>query len=126
MVRPNAWMSKLKDTDTIDQLNIPGTHDSGTSYLNSANYHHTQDLTIREQLQLGIRFLDMRLRVLENPSWTKGDPPEQRANFTVHHEADWTYLYLDEDSWVAPQDVGDVKGFVLQDCLQFLSHHPTE
>lgn len=126
MVLPNAWMSKLNDTDTIDRINIPGTHDSGTSYLNSDNYHHTQDQTIGEQLQMGIRFLDIRLRVLENPNWSQGDPPEQRANFTVHHEADWTYLYLDEDSWVAPQDVGNVKGFVLQDCLQFLRLHPTE
>lgn len=122
----NDWMSHLRDSDPIDRLNIPGTHDSGTSYLNSSNYHHTQDQTISEQLQSGIRFLDMRLRVLENPDWTDTDPPEQRANFTVHHEADWCYLYLDENSWVAPQDVGAVKGFVLNECLSFLRHHPTE
>ncbi|MGQ0618217.1 MAG: hypothetical protein ACT4PW_14725 [Acidimicrobiia bacterium] len=122
----NDWMSHLSNSDTIDQLNIPGTHDSGTSFLSSSNYHHTQELTIGEQLQFGIRVLDMRLRLLENPDWNDGDPPENRANFAVHHEADWCYLYLDQDSWVAPQDVGDVKGFVLQECLQFLKLHPTE
>lgn len=125
-VATNDWMSNLSNSDTIDQLNIPGTHDSGTSYLNSPNYHHTQNLDIGEQLQAGIRFFDMRLRLLENPDWNDGDPPENRANFAVHHEADWCYLYLDEDSWVAPQDVGDIKGFVLQDCLQFVRLHPTE
>ncbi len=127
---PVDWMSSLSDTATIDQLNIPGTHDSGTSYLKSANYHKTNDLNIAEQLQLGIRYFDMRLRCLVNPGWVSTDPtgpvaPGQ-ANFTVHHEEDWCYLYLDQSSWVDPGDVGDIKGYVLQDCLNFLQQHPSE
>ena len=65
-MRPN-WMAALSDTATIDQLNIPGTHDSGTSNLN-ANYHNTNSLNISEQLQMGIRYFDIRLRCLVNPA----------------------------------------------------------
>lgn len=114
------------NTVTIDRMNIPGTHDSGTSYLGSKNYHHTQDLTIKDQLLLGIRYFDIRLRCLKNPSWVSGNAPNQRGNFAVHHEADWTYLYLDRDSWMVPGDASQTKGYVLQDMLDFLQVFPSE
>jgi 1-phosphatidylinositol phosphodiesterase len=56
------WMSGLDDQLTIDQINIPGTHDSGTWLLNRANYSNTQDRCLLEQLHLGIRYFDIRLK----------------------------------------------------------------
>jgi len=123
--RPN-WMSTLSKSTTIDQINIPGTHDSGTGYLKSSNYHNTQALSIKQQLLLGIRYFDMRLRCLVNPSWIDSQPPADNANFTVHHENDWCYLYLDKNSWIAPEDQKTVKGFVLDDFLTFLDEYQSE
>lgn len=120
------WMSVLNDTDRIDQLNIPGTHDSGTSYLASGKYHRTQNLNIQEQLLLGIRYFDIRLSCIVNPNWKTPQPISQRANFTIHHEKDWCKLYFDQDSWVKPDDVNDIQGYVLQDFLNFLKENPSE
>ena len=123
--RPN-WMSTLPDATTIDRMNIPGTHDSGTCYLNSPNYHRTHDLTIKQQLLLGIRYFDMRLRCVVNPAWTHQQATSQRGNFTVHHESDWCYLYFDKHSWVKPGDQSQTKGYVLDDLLAFLDAYPSE
>lgn len=56
-----AWMGRLKDECLLSMLSIPGTHDSGAkgSVLGMAN---TQDLTLEEQLKLGIRCFDIRLK----------------------------------------------------------------
>lgn len=45
----------------ITELIIPGTHDSATSTCYE-RYYRTQDLSIAEQLDCGVRFLDIRLR----------------------------------------------------------------
>lgn len=120
------WMSALSSNTTIDQINIPGTHDSGTSYLNSPNYHKTHDLTISEQLLLGIRYFDVRLRCVVNPNWQPAHGSAAHANFAIHHEADWCYLYFDKESWLNPDDTEATKGYVLQDLLAFLKEYPSE
>ncbi len=57
------WMSKLPDDTDLSDINIPGTHDSGTTYTTavvSGVVASCQDDTIPEQLQKGIRYLDIR------------------------------------------------------------------
>lgn len=59
------WMSAVKDGAYLNTLAIPGTHDSGainrnTNFL-AKKLAVTQNWTITEQLENGIRFLDMRL-----------------------------------------------------------------
>ena len=55
-----GWMGKLPDTTPMNRISIPGTHDSGTRYtLPVAN---TQNWTIKEQLEAGIRQFDLRVR----------------------------------------------------------------
>ncbi len=120
------WMSTLPSQISVEQINIPGTHDSGTSYLNSANYHQTQSLNIAQQLLAGIRYFDLRLRCVVNPAWKTGQPEAQRANFSIHHDADWCYLFFDKDSWLTDADKAQTKGYVLQDILKFLKEYPSE
>lgn len=82
------WMSYIPDEKYINQINIPGTHDSGTFNLGSltnnkitdyllpggiplgqlSEYSQTQNLDIREQLDRGIRFFDIRLALINNES----------------------------------------------------------
>jgi len=61
-IRPGSWMDQLPDkTKKLNELAICGTHDSCTWKWSSANYSRTQDLTVLEQLKIGIRYLDIRL-----------------------------------------------------------------
>ncbi|NRA23141.1 MAG: hypothetical protein HRU08_01415 [Oleispira sp.] len=54
------WMSGLDGGAKLGQLAVPGTHDSG-AYDITANVGETQDWSIAEQLNNGIRFFDIRL-----------------------------------------------------------------
>lgn len=72
-----TWMQNLYEEHgdyKINQITLPGTHDSGAYKLMNCmncilplkNWTKTQDLTIIEQLKLGIRQLDIRVAYLNN------------------------------------------------------------
>lgn len=59
------WMANLPGDAIIGNLNIPGTHDSGMCWVQLVTEHfgsRTQDYTIKEQLEMGVRLFDIRLR----------------------------------------------------------------
>ena len=89
------WMSGLSDGKNLAQINIPGTHESGALYDPFAK---CQYLEIDEQLNTGIRYLDIRCRHL-------GD------SFTIHHGAVYQNQNFDD---------------VLEDCYNFLNQNPSE
>ncbi len=71
------WMSGIPDGRYLCEINLPGTHDSATAYcknttgnavslfgvpvFQSGAYAKTQTLTLSEQLDAGVRYLDLRL-----------------------------------------------------------------
>lgn len=57
------WMSSLCSDLPITAINMPGTHDSATKYVRFKPICNTQNLTIEEQLQIGVRYLDMRFEL---------------------------------------------------------------
>lgn len=63
----NSWMTGLNDNLKLSALTIPGTHDSGAVgyYLGSNTdlISQCQNMRAAKQLNVGIRFLDMRLRL---------------------------------------------------------------
>ena len=71
-IDPRRWITDGVSKDVkISQLSIPGTHDSGTgseclSSVFVCEYGQCQDKTIHEQLNAGIRFLDIRLERVKN------------------------------------------------------------
>ena len=89
-------MGALPAALRLDELAIPGTHDSGATL--GGRRVACQDLPIGEQLSLGVRYLDIRVSL-------------QRGRFGVHHNQWFQQLTLDE---------------VLQTCRDFLAVHPTE
>ncbi|MCS3433889.1 phosphatidylinositol-specific phospholipase C [Klebsiella sp. BIGb0407] len=95
-----SWMMKLDNGLYISEINIPGTHDSGTgSYTGAAApWAKTQSVSIKQQLDSGIRYLDIRCRHINNV-------------FTIHHGN--VYLGINFDN-------------VLEDCTQFLKENPSE
>lgn len=60
----SRWMSKLEDDRALNTLAIPGTHDSGALYSMADLFGKCQSLSIAEQLQVGVRFFDIRLRLV--------------------------------------------------------------
>ena len=70
----NSWMPSLNGTLPISQYSIPGTHDSGARFdpALAPGTAKCQDLTIAQQLDAGVRFLDIRCRHIDD-------------GFTIHH-----------------------------------------
>ncbi len=99
-VEMNNWMAGLQDNISISKISIPGTHDSGARIDAPVvtGTAKTQDLSIAEQLNAGVRFLDIRCRHIDN-------------SFTIHHGAIYQNLNFDD---------------VLNACYAFLESHPSE
>ncbi|MFG2294152.1 phosphatidylinositol-specific phospholipase C [Streptomyces sp. NPDC048603] len=90
------WMAGLADSTALQRMTIPGTHDSGARY--GGLYVACQNITVAQQLDAGIRFLDVRCRV------TGG-------SFAIHHASFYQNLMF---------------GDVLVACRNFLAAHPSE
>ena len=60
---PASWMAVVPDSMLLSQLTIPGTHDSASLFENatSLGFAKTQDINLAQQLNLGVRFFDIRL-----------------------------------------------------------------
>jgi len=57
----NNWMKHVSDEAPISALSIPGTHDSGARKTQEVNISKCQNMDFQEQLNKGIRFLDIRI-----------------------------------------------------------------
>ncbi|WP_405807666.1 phosphatidylinositol-specific phospholipase C [Streptomyces sp. NBC_00210] len=90
------WMAGVGDSTALARLTIPGTHDSGARF--GGLWAQCQNTTIADQLNSGIRFLDVRCRIT-------GD------SFAIHHGAAYQNLMF---------------GDVLIACRDFLAAHPSE
>jgi 1-phosphatidylinositol phosphodiesterase len=92
----STWMANLPGSISLSQVDIPGTHDSGARI--GGVFVATQDLSISQQLDAGVRYLDIRLRHFEDA-------------LVVHHGAFYQELNFDD---------------VLIACTSFLAAHPSE
>jgi hypothetical protein len=57
------WMSAIKPDVPITAVNMPGTHDSSTKYVDISPIFKTQDGSVSEQLYRGARYFDMRFEL---------------------------------------------------------------
>lgn len=55
----NNWITNLNDKIYVQQLSIPGTHDSGSKIV-TFDLGRTQNLSIEDQFKMGIRAFDLR------------------------------------------------------------------
>lgn len=93
-----AWMGSVADNTSLAALSIPGTHDSGARTEPVSGTAKCQNLSIREQLDAGTRFLDIRCRHIDNA-------------FAIHHGSIYQNLNFTD---------------VLTACYSFLAANPTE
>lgn len=103
------WMGKIADSTKLCDISIPGSHDSGARSTEgyASPWAKTQDLTISEQLNAGVRMLDLRLRYNADVS----------GEIQIVHSSIATY---DENG--NPQALSDV----IQILYYFLMYNPTE
>lgn len=94
----NSWMTGLPDNTNLARITIPGTHDSGARTEPIGGTAKCQNLSIADQLEAGVRFLDIRCRHI-------GDA------FAIHHGSIYQNLNFTD---------------VLTACLSFLDNHPGE
>ena len=92
------WMAALGDDYQISQISIPGTHDSAATH-GVLGFGIDQTLSLPEQLNEGIRFLDIRCK------YVKG------GSFAIHHGSVYQQLMF---------------GDVLNQVIGFLNAHPRE
>ena len=101
----SAWMSSVPDNTFVSQLSIPGTHDAGTGHgvnnyliISGKTYAVTQEKTLTEQWNSGIRAFDLR-------------PSVDGSRLRIYHGLISTNLYFDD---------------ALSTLCSLLDSHPTE
>lgn len=57
-----AWMANIDDKAPLFQLNLVGTHDCVTQYVQFSHISKCQNSNIHDQLSIGIRGLDIRVQ----------------------------------------------------------------
>lgn len=100
-------MKDIDDSANVFALNIPGTHDSVTKNVQFSHITRCQDRGIYDQLRLGIRSLDIRVK-------SDGDKlalVHSIASAYVSPGHNAPKLYLD---------------YVLEHCYTFLKQNPSE
>lgn len=105
------WMSFVPDNVLLNEISIPGTHNSGTEYVQLPFFSKCQGMDIKEQLESGFRLLDIRLgeEITDQGIRLKlmhGYTTCQKGK-SFHAEA----LYLED---------------ALNSCYTFLNEHPSE
>ena len=103
-VETTDWMANIDGNKRITEINMPGTHDSGTKGTNS--FSECQNTTLTQQMENGVRFLDIRLEAQSD-----GKLYLVHASVDCKSPTDGGKFYFEE---------------ALQECYEFLDAHPTE
>lgn len=95
-----SWMASLADETLITQLTVPGTHDTCAlnDFLNLSGTAAAQDLSLADQLDAGVRAIDIRIH-------------KSGSSYLIHH---------------GPAYQGMSYGDVLDVCYEFLAANPGE
>jgi 1-phosphatidylinositol phosphodiesterase len=60
------WLKNVDDNAKITEVSLPGTHDSGATHSIADVAGKCQDLSIKTQLEIGVRFFDLRLQLVND------------------------------------------------------------
>jgi len=78
---PDRWMTVLPDDTPISELNIPGAHNAAAINKKRRTRWACQDHSISDQLNKGIRLLDIRLKpkpIRRKPRQTPAEPNQNQ------------------------------------------------
>ena len=75
------WMSSLDNNLSLREVNMPGSHDTMALYSIGDFAGQCQSLSLKDQLNLGVRFLDIRLKESGGELKACHSIVDQRATF---------------------------------------------
>ena len=110
------WMEKFSEWRLVDIPVIPGTHHSGVNNPRKKTsqpvwgWAKTQDIGIEEQLHIGVRFFDLRIRVIVKTGevlishgltsdTSLQDALDVISAFLLTHPTEGVMLYIRADKW---------------------------
>ncbi len=107
--KSNEWLKGLPDSISIGDINLPGSHDAVAINKHHNTPYSCHSTTIPEQLEAGIRLLDIRIKV-------KGHNPNY-SFATCHGKFFGGSLHFNEYQSLKS---------VLDECSAFLKNNPSE
>ena len=60
------WLKNVDDDAKITEVSLPGSHDSGATHSIADVAGKCQDISIKTQLEIGVRFFDLRLQLVND------------------------------------------------------------
>lgn len=117
-IDPARWLSTLPDDVPISDINIPGSHNAAAINTQRPTRWACQCHSITEQLQKGIRLLDIRLKPKRRHDT---NPPTRDTNAP-------TYDFITCHGHLGPFGANEFHPLdeVLVECTNFLSANPGE
>lgn len=103
----STWMSALPSTLPLSAFSIPGTHNSHTCYRALPSVR-CQAVSVKDQLENGIRFLDIRVQPVHATDTSKKDLYLVHGAFPIS---------LTGPKYLEP---------ILKTCVEFLEKNPSE
>ena len=79
----DPWMKNVNDDRLITTMSIPGTHDSGATHSIFDVAGKCQDLNIKTQLKIGVRFFDIRLQQVNDKFNVVHSFVDQKTKFEI-------------------------------------------
>jgi len=73
------WMKKIPGSRRLSHISIPGTHDTMSRY--GGDLPQTQSMSLHDQLESGVRYIDIRLRLKNNTLKVYHGITYQKATF---------------------------------------------
>ena len=102
------WMSYIHDDTKIKEISIPGTHDSGATHSIFDVSGKCQDLNIKKQLYVGVRFFDLRLQLVNDEfrithsfvdqRLTFKDTMDTLSNFIKEYDSEFIIISIKKES----------------------------
>ena len=109
--RVNPWMKNVSEDRLITTMSIPGTHDSGATHSIFDVAGKCQDLDIEAQLEIGVRFFDIRLQQVNDKFNVVHSFVDQKLDFedVVEDMVDFIEDYPSEFLLVSIKEDADSK-----------------
>ena len=106
-----SWMSRLPDTVRLNEITLPGTHQSASQFTQFPFFFKCQGCSVKDQLTSGFRFLDVRLAVEAGENGARLKCMNSFGDCLTAAMPDSTKLYAED---------------VFSQCYSFLDEHPSE
>lgn len=106
VVKNGMVLSALPDDQYLSAINLAGTHDSATAFASFEKLAQCQNKTFAQQIDMGIRFLDVRLF-------------RKRGRFFLVHGKANCYTSAEKTEKLCFDEVFDI-------CVSFLKANPRE